>query len=326
MSPTGRTVLEEARHGTRLTTDRFVRDVGSGVRHRIRGPRWDPLEPPSPGAWRADGRRVAIAAPGTTYVVDAATGRVLRRRDLLAQEVLYLDGGRKILARLASGFLVLDAETLRTVSRPRLGRVGHVVGVLASASGSEVVLLLADPPLARFDFTQVKGWAEVDLASGDVRRRGSFTLTPGSVELSGDGSRLAAAGAGELEVVDLDSGEEHLSGKVVGAENGGGQLAFSHDGRLVVSTDDAGRLSLWDARTATYRGTVHPVGGSTSPAFLADGHTVRFSDGAEGAVFEWDTSIDHAVSAACRIAGGGLDRARWRATLSGVAYRDTCAG
>ena len=258
LSPTGDAVLAQLRHGTTLTARRYLVDPLSGAETRVFGPGWTGTG--FTGAWRADGRRLAINAGQTVYVVDTATGRVLSRRRLFAEELEYTADGSRLYARLDDGHAFLDPETLATVSQPALDEVDNVVGTRLVPSDASVVLLTADLPKARFDFTQTKGWALVNTNSGEVRRRGTFTFPPESTAVSPDGADLAAAGGGAFEIIDLASGESRVSGDaIIGTESDGLHLVYSPDGRLLVSSDEAGRLSLWDSRTAGHLGTVHPA-------------------------------------------------------------------
>jgi WD40 repeat protein len=142
--------------------------------------------------------------------------------------------------------------------------------------------------------------------------------------ISPDGADLAVAGSSALEIVDLDTGESRPSGDTItGSESEKLLLVYSADGRRVVSTDLSVALSLWDARTAEHLGTVQAAGGAASPAFLPDNRTVRIAD-EDGAIYEWDTSLTHAVESACRIVRRNLTEAEWNGILPNEPYQRTC--
>jgi hypothetical protein len=59
-------------------------------------------------------------------------------------------------------------------------------------------------------------------------------------------------------------------------------------------------------------------------AFLPDNQTVRIA-AVDGAVYDWDTSVDHAVDSACRIlVGRSMTESEWSAVLPNQPYRQTC--
>ncbi len=321
LSPTGDTVVAQVRRGTSQRTRVFLVDVGSGAERTVHGPGW--MGTDLTGSWRPDGRRLVIASTTSLYVVDVPSGRVLRRRDLSVEQVDHTADGSRIVARLTRGWAVLDAATLETLSRRVPPDVGHVVDSLVSPSGRRVVALTADEPRAVFDFTQVESWALVDL-DGGVVRRGDFGIRPHSAALSPDGTRLAVAGSGELEIVDLRSGQARGSGEsVVETESDGLLATYSPDGRRVVTADESGRLSLWDGRTAALLGTVRLGGGLLSPAFLPDSRTVRIA-AVDGAVYEWDTSVERARSVACHIVGRSLTGKEWGDVMPSIPFEATC--
>ncbi len=322
LSPTGDTVVAQVRRGTTQRTRVFLVDVESGAETNVRGPGW--LGTDFTGSWRPDGRRLVIVSPTSLYVVDVSTGRVLARRDLSVEQADYTADGSRIVARLARGWAVLDAATLATLSRPLRPDVGHVVDSLVTPSDSGLVALTADQPRAAFDFTQVEGWALVDLGDGSVVGRGDFGIRPHSAALSPDGARLAVAGGGQLEIVDLASGKARGSGAaLVETESDGLEARYSPDGRRVVTADGTGRLSLWDGRTADLLGTVRLGNALVSPAFLPDSRTVRIA-AADGSVYEWDTSVERARAVACHIVGRSLTVEEWEDVMPSVPFETTC--
>ena len=69
-------------------------------------------------------------------------------------------------------------------------------------------------------------------------------------------------------------------------------------------------------------GTVRPAESAVVPLFL-DEDTLHLPY-VDGSAYTWDTSIEHAVDVACRIAGGGLTPAEWRAVFGTRPYEDVC--
>ena len=44
----------------------------------------------------------------------------------------------------------------------------------------------------------------------------------------------------------------------------------------------------------------------------------------DGAVYEWDTTVEHAVAFVCSIVGRSLSRSEWQTTVPNQPYRQTC--
>ena len=70
-------------------------------------------------------------------------------------------------------------------------------------------------------------------------------------------------------------------------------------------------------------GTVAPGSEMSSPEFLADDQTVRISSW-DGAVYEWDTSLEHATDFACDVIGHGFTSSEWELLLPNHTFEDTC--
>jgi WD40 repeat protein len=276
--------------------------------------------------WRPDGAQVAVTDGNGIRVLESTSGDSVEQRAFKdgAGAVTYSDDGTRMLAEIDGGVAVLDAETLRPLTEPvRLGGDSLSLEGFGPTEGS-AVLTTADEPRAPFDFTLTQGWAVVDLNSGAVERKGSLSVPPHSTATSPDGERLAVAGTGKVEIVDLASGGSRISGDVgVETESEGEHLAYSHDGSRLVSSDSTGRVSLWDGRTAELLGTVAPSSEMSTPVFLADNRTVLIPTW-DGAVYEWDTSLEHATDFACDVVGHGFTSSQWEELLPNHIFEDTC--
>jgi WD40 repeat protein len=181
--------------------------------------------------------------------------------------------------------------------------------------------MLRRRPTNFYDFTLAHDWARVDVATGEVLDEGTLDTPIQSAAVSPDARRLAVGGD-EVVIVDLRTAEASAASEQLstGAQY---DLRWAPDGSAVVSTGDDDRVYLWDGRTGEPLGDVVHAGGAASPAFLADSRTVRLAAW-DGAVYDWDTSLEHAVEVACRISGGGLSREAWSSLLPEQDYQETC--
>jgi WD40 repeat protein len=136
------------------------------------------------------------------------------------------------------------------------------------------------------------------LDAGTLRQTGSRSISPGlnseaeDGALSPDGRTLAlGAATGAVSFLDLGTGRMHQgSGK-----NGVPVQAvgYSPSGSVVLTTDEAGRVTVWDPRThsvvETFTGHEDRVLGIT---FSGDGRTA-YTCSLDGAIFAWDLSGKH---------------------------------
>ncbi len=278
-------------------------------------------------SWRPDGRQIAVTdSDGRVRVLESASGKVVEQRAFLggAGDLTYSSDGTRLLAGIDGGVAVLDARTLRPLTQPVRLKGRSLSSAVFGPTNDSAVLTTADQARAAFDFTLTQGWALVDLDSGAVLREGALAIAPHSSALSPDGRRWAVAGSGRVEIVDLVAGGSRISDDVgVEAESEGEHLAYSGDGSLLASADGTGRVSLWDGRTAELLGTVAPSSEMSSPVFLSDDRTVLIAAW-DGTVYEWDTSIEHAVDFACHVLGHGLTRAQWHQLLPNHPFEPVC--
>ncbi len=85
-----------------------------------------------------------------------------------------------------------------------------------------------------------------------------------------------------------------------------------------------GSVSLWDATTGELLGTVvMPVRATATADFAADGRSAVIVSPFAG-VYVWDTSLDHALEFACRLAGRDLTQVEWQESFGDRPYEETC--
>lgn len=276
--------------------------------------------------WTPQGDRLAfVDGAGRLRVAYASSGSLLTSGPDGASSVEYDDQGDRVLAIVGGAAVLLDAWTLEPVTEPVSLRGRRTEIVVLGPAGDTAVLLTTKELGGEYDwFGAARRWTLVDLETREVLRQGRLRYSAQSAALSPDGRRLAVGSADGLELVDLRTGATRRSADLGAAhETEGRHVTWSGDGALVTTSDGSGRVSLWDGRTSTLLGTIRPGATHSSSVFLEDDRTLLIA-GWDGAVYEWDTSVDHAVDTACRIVGSGLDEARWRAAFGGRAHQQVC--
>ena len=112
---------------------------------------------------------------------------------------------------------------------------------------------------------------------------------------------------------------------ITGHNGPAGPVAFSADGRTIVSGGRDGRITAWDGHTGELLGaiTTAPPSVATYPAFLPDGHTVAIV-ASNGTSHTWDTHLHHWITYACQIVGRDLTGDEWAQAVGTREYQRTC--
>lgn len=267
-------------------------------------------------ALRTDGTIMAVRADDARSValVDPATGateQVLRGHEDIVTTATFSDDGTLLAtASLDETIAVWDVESGDRVAILR-GHAGSITDLAFDASASSLYSAAADRSVVTWDMGGSAGLAEqlaapsvdlprgsvvvvspagdriavlleqsilvVDLATGEsidipsIRGR-----TPGWASFSPDGERLAAIDvSGQPRLWRADDGELLVEGHPVAQANYGA-IAFSADGRFVLTADVVGDVVEHDAET------LEPTGRSIE---LGDGEpVVRMWAGADGRI------------------------------------------
>ncbi len=236
-----------------------------------------------------DGTRVASCGlDGTTRVWDAATGRQLRAvltEDAGVVAVAFSPDGR----RLATGGLgkvvrLWDVQTDQEALALR-GHAEAVWGLAFSPDGDQLVSCSLDGTVRVWDGTPLSAAPR----PGERTLRGhtgavlSVAFRPGA----DPAGRVVLASASRDETVRLWN---PATGETTAVLHGHAAhvfgVAYSRDGRRVVTTDFSGAIKVWDADTGkevrTFHGTV------TRAALSPDGKRLAFSpDGKQLAASGW---------------------------------------
>ena len=122
--------------------------------------------------------------------------------------------------------------------------------------------------------------------------------------------------------MDAESGKS-IRPPIPGHAEQAGSLSWSSDGSLFVTTALDGTVALWDGRSGVPRTTVLPERIISAAQFAADGTTVVITTYTD-ALYEWDTTTEHAVDFACDLVGRDFTEAEWSRFFGTRAYRQTC--
>jgi WD40 repeat protein len=130
----------------------------------------------------------------------------------------------------------------------------------------------------------------VPISSQPIHPPVNSALADGS--LSPDGRTLAlGTGTGAVSFIDLHTGGVKQGSGKTGVPVQG--IAYSPNGKVVLATDEAGHVTVWNPRTPslvdTFTGHEDRVLGIT---FSADGNTA-YTCSLDGAIFGWDLSGKH---------------------------------
>ena len=283
----------------------------------------------SSGAWHPEGREYVTfcsfecTTGRASAWVDPATGRVLRRRDIVDAKVFsmaYVDDGRSLLAGDTDGTTTLvDAETLRPRGEPFDMTANCCITSIGDGSTAMV-----------YEVTSVVGgginWRVIDVHSGHVLTEGHLDMWAYASVGSPDGSTVAVAGdTGQIVTIEVATGDERGRSTSLGA--GVWWLSYSDDGELLVSGSEDGGVSLWDAATLDLLGTVYPPRqGKAVPAgaqFIGDSHDVAIASH-DGRVYRWETDLERALDFACQMAGRDLTEEEWAQFLPSHPYQSVC--
>ena len=105
-------------------------------------------------------------------------------------------------------------------------------------------------------------------------------------------------------------------------------IAFSPNGQMLASGDDAGTIRLWDIADPAHPQPVdQPLIGGTqaiySVAFSPNGRTLA-SGSIDGAIRLWNPTVTYAADWICS-AAGDLTSQQWQAYIQGLPYQPLCA-
>jgi WD40 repeat protein len=194
---------------------------------------------------------------GTVKLWELGTGKLLRTfkgNGRAARVVAFAPDGRKLLAGTHDNKIrIWDAGLGREVKTLRM-LVGPVLAMAVSADGRRV----AGGP---YSALMAKQW---DIETGKELRRlesnynGRFVGVADIKYSAPSGHTLAATSNNYIVLWDIDSGRKKL--EVNSRDQDFKSIAFSNDGRRLVSLDNAGVVRHWDKTTGSLVLTVVSFG------------------------------------------------------------------
>ncbi|MFI3221251.1 MAG: WD40 repeat domain-containing protein [Methylococcales bacterium] len=291
-------------------------------------------------AFSPDGKRVISGSvDGTLILWDVENSKAIGKfwndsNKLSIRSVAFSPNGEFVICGNSDGTLVLwNAKTGRIIGQPWQGHQGDIGSVAFSADSKQVISGGEDKTLVLWD-------VETGKAIGQPWRGHQGAV--GSVAFSPGGSWVIS-GVGAFESRDDDKFDLILwdveTGKAIGQPWQGHQdaihsVAFSPDGKRVISSGAGDTLVLWDVETGKVIGQpleqsfYHNCCGSgfgfSNSAFSSDGKQVV---SAKYGVFGlWDVDSENWAARACKKANRNFTRAEWNQFIGEdlLPYQKTC--
>ncbi len=281
------------------------------------------------GGWSPDGERFAAGyGDGWVRVFGVAENRQLvarRTGTSLVTEVAYTADGAQIVMTEESGDVtLLDAETLTQVGDQIHFDEGGL-HVSTNPRGGTAFVVVGGPGGRWFERYAATDWALVDLTTQTVLRRGSLGLDGAEFsDFSPDGIHAVVAGRqSQLEVIDTTTGKT-VVGPTARLRGTVTWVTYNLDGSRILTSGMDRSARIYDARTGAQVGLARVPTGLPYGGWRSDRRLLLTTP--SGRVFDWDTSLDHALDFACQAAGRDLTRAEWEQSFQGRPYQPVCPG
>jgi WD40 repeat protein len=237
-------------------------------------------------AYSPDGETIAFGGSYYLTLIDARTRETLDRAALNgnAERIAFTPDGSRLVV-LTSGpatISVRDATTLEAVG-PSIELAGVGPTSFSSSGPPPHFAITRDgrEVVTASDQGELAWW---DLSSGRKTRTQRIGSGYHALALAPAGRSVAVGIERGIQLVDARTGAAETASADIGGRPT--SLLFSPDGRTVVSTNEDGTLTLWDARSATPRERLR--GHSASQAvFSRDGKTL-YTVSDDGTAIAWD--------------------------------------
>ena len=282
------------------------------------------------GSWDLRGHRFAVPAGNQVTVWDAHTqevvsqGRPLGKFDVTGID-FGADGSRLAITDSSGAVAVVDPATLEPLGASV--QLEDVPCAVSLGPDNRRALVVTGAPRSSWAFWAVNcsDWALVDVGTGSVLDHG--TMGPDGdvhlVDFSPRGDRAALVDSLGLVVLDVTTGEA-LRPPLAVHEDRVLSLAFSPDGRRILTSATDASAALWDVETGRLVARVVTPPLFAGSQFDADADSVLVADWYEGAVYRWDTRPEYAVEFACRLAGRDITKAEWAEQFGDRPFQEAC--
>ncbi|WP_346433917.1 trypsin-like peptidase domain-containing protein [Nonomuraea composti] len=254
-----------------------------------------------------DGKRLAITSDDKTVRIwDADTGRQIGapltgHTDRVVSMVFSPDGKRLATASDDKTVRIWDADTGRQIGAPLTGHTDRVVSVAFSPDGKRLASAGNDETVRMWDANVGR---QVRSLTGHTDIVWSLAFDPDGKRLAGarglfdpDGKRLASD---EASVWIWDADADRPVRTLTGHTDEVGSVAFSPDGKRLVSAGLDATVRIWDADTG--RQIRRLADGGALVAFSRDGKRLA-SVGLDATVRIWDADTGRQIR---RLADGAL--------------------
>lgn len=234
-------------------------------------------------AWTSDSKSIAIGSKGQVAILDASSGRELRRWKAHSDYVREIANGPNstmFTASLDTSLKKWDLDRGTQVLQFRHPKE-QLLHVACSPDGNQIASLSGAFVLRVWDArTGKEAWSA----------KSTVEHVPLSVAFSPNGQHIANGGYGHVKLWELSTG--HVLGKLtVGKSSdstvGITHLGYSRDGTLLVGVGNDQCVYVWDVRAAKRIGVLTGHFGTIESAeFNADGSTI-ITAGCDGTVRFW---------------------------------------
>ena len=279
------------------------------------------------GSWHPEGDRYALATGGEIRIWDVHSGELTAMGHPSGPNVNAIDystdGSRLAIGELSGKVTMLDPTTLTAVGHPVT--LDEPVRAVSAGPDNHTAFALTGQPATSFWAGSTTGWALVDLDSGKVLQQGSPGIDGFVIAFSPDGRHAAVGGLdGGVVVLDLETGEPLRPPVFLSHKTTVLSLAYSADGRQFVTSAADSSVALWNGETGLLAARVLTPQRYAAAAFIAGGESVLIATEGEGPIYEWDTSVEHAIEFACRVADRDFTEVEWTEVFGDRPYQQVC--
>ena len=248
-------------------------------------------------AYSADGDTLAVGGDGSIRLLDARTYEQLAEAlvdGVVTRLIFTRDGSRLVVETgetVPDSIRIRDPATLAPIGAP-IEPEDYAGAFRAQFWGAPGLALTPDgrSVVTASNEDELVWW---DVRSRAATRRVRIGTGHHALAVSSDGDTAAVGVDRGIQLVDTRSGAVRTSAEAL--TDAPNWLAFSSDGRTVVSTGLDGAVTLWDVRSATVRETLRGHSASASqPEFSPDGKTL-YTTSHDGTAIAWRVAGDRGL-------------------------------